>query len=77
MHVAAAYNHVNVLEALLNLGMSMNETDSRLGYTPLHLAASVDNVEVLRTLHDSKKADFWKKAKNVRTSERGISLYQC
>ncbi|KAL4124297.1 hypothetical protein PRIC2_010134 [Phytophthora ramorum] len=64
VHVAAAYNHVNVLEALLNLGVSMNEADSRLGYTPLHLAASVDNVQVLRTLHASKQADFWKKAKN-------------
>ncbi|KAG6583214.1 Ankyrin repeat, PH and SEC7 domain containing protein secG-like [Phytophthora cinnamomi] len=64
VHVAAAYNHVNVMEALLNLGVSMNEKDSRLGYTPLHLAASVDNVEVLRVLHDSKQADFWKKAKN-------------
>ncbi|KAG7394059.1 hypothetical protein PHYBOEH_005885 [Phytophthora boehmeriae] len=66
VHVAAAYGHTNVLEALLTLGVSMNEVDSRLGYTPLHLAASVDNVEVLSTLHASKQADFWKKAKNVR-----------
>lgn len=43
----------------------MNEADSRSGYTPLHLAASVDNVEVLKTLHMSKQVDFWKKAKNV------------
>ncbi|KUF83461.1 Ankyrin-1 [Phytophthora nicotianae] len=64
VHVAAAYNHVNVLEALLNLGVSMNEADSRMGYTPLHLAASIDNIEVFKLLHESKKADFWKKAKN-------------
>lgn len=64
MHVAAAYNHVNVLEVLLNLGVTMNEVDSRLGYTPLHLAASVDNVDVLKALHTSKQADFWKKARN-------------
>ncbi|KAF1784472.1 hypothetical protein PC129_g3755 [Phytophthora cactorum] len=64
VHVAAAYNHVNVLEALLNLAVNMNEADSRMGYTPLHLAASIDNVEVLKLLYGSKKADFWKKAKN-------------
>ncbi|POM70791.1 Ankyrin repeat, PH and SEC7 domain containing protein secG-like, partial [Phytophthora palmivora] len=64
VRVAAAYNHINVLEALLSLGVSMNEADSCLGYTPLHLAASVDNVEVLKTLYDSKQVDFWKKAKN-------------
>lgn len=74
MHAAAAYNHVNVLEALLTLGVSMNEIDSHLGYTPLHLAASVDNVEVLRTLYDSKQADFWKKAKNVSTFACSLSL---
>ncbi|EEY65361.1 uncharacterized protein PITG_17017 [Phytophthora infestans T30-4] len=67
VHVAAAYNHVNVLEALLNLGVSMNEADSRMGYTPLHLAASIDNVQVLNLLHESRKADFWKKAKNGYT----------
>ncbi|OWY98189.1 LOW QUALITY PROTEIN: hypothetical protein PHMEG_00031104 [Phytophthora megakarya] len=63
---SAAYNHINIFEALLNLSVSMNETDSRLGYTPLHLAASVDNVEVLKIHYDSKQADFWKKAKNER-----------
>lgn len=64
MHVAAAYNHVKVLDFLLTLGISVNEPDSRLGYTPLHLAASVDNIEVLQCLHASTKADFTKRARN-------------
>lgn len=68
VHVAAAYNHVSVLEALLALSVGMNEPDSHMGYTALHLAASVDNVEVVQSLHASGKADFAKQARNVSLS---------
>lgn len=66
VHIAAAYNHIYVLGALLALDVSVNEPDSRLGYTPLHLAASVDNVAVLECLFASGRADFGVKARNVR-----------
>ncbi|TYZ67991.1 hypothetical protein PybrP1_012502 [[Pythium] brassicae (nom. inval.)] len=64
VHVAAAYNHVSVLEVLLALGVGMNEPDLHMGYTALHLAASVDNLEALQCLHASGKADFDKQARN-------------
>lgn len=65
VHIAAAYNHVAVLEVFLMLGVSVDEAGSRLGFTPLQLAATVDNEEVLECLHKSKKANFSKVAGNV------------
>ncbi|GLD98220.1 hypothetical protein PINS_up006917 [Pythium insidiosum] len=65
VHIAAAYGHVAVLDVFVKLGISVNEPEPRLGYTPLHLAAAADHVHVLQRLHDSGQADFLKTAKNV------------
>lgn len=65
MHIAAAYNHVEILRAFLVLGIDVNKGDSRLGYTPLHHAAAVDHIAVLECLHASGQCDFLKKANNV------------
>lgn len=64
VHIAVANKHIAVLEAFVLLGVSVDEPGSRLGYAPLHLAASVDHVEVLQCLHATKKADFMKVAGN-------------
>ena len=50
--VAAAYNHVEVIEFLLKCGAQI-ETQDKNGYTPLLLAASEGNAEAVRVLLQS------------------------
>lgn len=65
MHVAAATNCLEVMEAMINLGVNVDLPDARLGFAPLHLAASVDHVQVLELLHRSGKVNFVRRARNV------------
>ena len=50
--MAAAYNHVEVIEFLLKCGAQI-ETQDKNGYTPLLLAASEGNAEAVRVLLQS------------------------
>lgn len=50
--MAAAYNHVNIIEFLLKRGADI-ETKDRDDYTPLLLAASEGNAEAVNVLIQS------------------------
>ncbi|TMW66973.1 hypothetical protein Poli38472_012089 [Pythium oligandrum] len=68
IHIAAAYNHVKILQVFLTLGISVDSPGSRLGYTPLHLAVAMDHIEAVQCLHASGKVNFMRTAGNGYTA---------
>ncbi|DAZ92464.1 TPA: hypothetical protein N0F65_012694 [Lagenidium giganteum] len=64
VHNAAVYGRTSVLQVFITLGIDIDRPDGKLHYTPAHLAASVDNVEMLRFLHSTHLVDFSKTSVN-------------
>jgi hypothetical protein len=57
MHIAAALGKANYVEQLLQNGADPNLRTNNNLYTPLHIAALANQVEVIKILLESKKAE--------------------
>ncbi|KAF0692966.1 Aste57867_16012 [Aphanomyces stellatus] len=63
---AAVYNHTALIKLFAAAGVKLDRPDDRLGYTPAHFAVQVNNIEMLRLLHD-QRANLSIAAKNGYT----------
>ena len=51
LHIAAAYGHLEICNAIMEQTADKNPVDSN-GWTPLHCAAKEGHIQIIKAIHD-------------------------